>query len=173
MIHLAAVSNIDPGSILNNAQGFLNYGPLGLAGLLIALVLTAVLLRNVDPARERVLKLVLFVGAFCFIAALVAQYLTPPLSPRPAPDYSAQRATLSDVVGALKDAGQPLQEVIDMASAAGCPGGAHGIAIPHGADMASRSAQVKSTLGTAADEINQVIRSLPGGATGAASNGQT
>jgi len=162
MIYPAAAAGIDPGSVLNNAQGFLNYGPLGLAGLLIALVLTAVMLRSVDARRERILKLVLFIGTFCFIAALIAQFLMPAPSPAPVPDYSKQRAVLRSIVGALKNATPRLQEVNDMASAAGCPGEGHGIPIPHGADMASRSAAVQSTLALAADQINQVINSLPG-----------
>src|SRR4030081_2129689 len=70
-------------------QGFLTYGPLGLAGLLLVLVVTAFSLRKVDEAGERVLKLVLFVGAFCFVAALVAQHLATPPG-----DYSKQRAAL-------------------------------------------------------------------------------
>src|SRR5262249_37691247 len=92
MTYAAAAANIDPSSVLTSAQGFMSYGPLGLAGLLIVLVLTTVLLRNVDVARERVLKLVLFVGAFCFIAALIAQHFAPPQ--KEAPDYSKQRDVL-------------------------------------------------------------------------------
>jgi hypothetical protein len=66
---------IDPSAF----QGFLAYGPIGLAGLLLVLVVTALSLRwNMNDASARLLRLVLFVGAFCFVAALVAQHFTPP-----------------------------------------------------------------------------------------------
>jgi hypothetical protein len=50
-------------------QGFLVYGPLGLAGLVLVLVVTAMSLRkDVSYSSERILKLVLFAGVFCFIS---------------------------------------------------------------------------------------------------------
>lgn len=157
----AVAAGLDPGSILNDAQGFMSYGPLGLAGLLIALIITTVVLRNVDEARERVLKLVLFVGAFCFIAVLIAQHFTP--SPSVPPDYSKQRAVLATTGKALSDAEPKLKEINQMASdGGGCPGGGHGIPIPHGADMASRSSGVLATLQGATGNIQNVIDSLPG-----------
>jgi hypothetical protein len=141
----------DPGAF----QGFLTYGPLGLAGLLLVLVVTALTLRKVDEATERVLKLVLFVGAFCFVAALVAQVIAIPPG-----DYSKQRAALKSAETGLNNAKPLLQEITSMASAEGCPGGAHGIAIPHGADMASRSSSVLATIQGAASNIKDVIESL-------------
>jgi len=152
---------IDPSSILKSSMDFMNYGPLGLAGLLIVLVFTAVMLRKVDGGRERILKLCLFVGTLCFIAALIAQHFAPP--EKEPPDYSKQRAVLSNVVKALDAAVPKLQDVSNMASTNGCPGEGHGIAIPHGADMASRSSSVMATLADAGANINSVIESLPGG----------
>jgi hypothetical protein len=152
----------DPSSIIDSAQRFMDYGPLGLAGLLIALVLTTVLLRNVDEARERVLKLVLFVGALCFVAALTAQHFAPPA--KEAANYSKQRAVLANAEKALADASPKLREIISMASdGGGCPGGAHGIAIPHGADMASRGSGVLAALEAGRSNIHAVIESLPDG----------
>lgn len=159
MTYAVIAAGIDPSAILLGAQGFMGYGPIGLAGLLIALVLTTVLLRTVDGGRERVLKLVLFLGTFCFIAALVAQHFAPP--EKEALDYSKQRAVLSNVVKALAISAPKLQEVINMASVAGCPGESGEIAIPHGADMAGRSSAVLATLGDARSNINSVIDSLP------------
>jgi hypothetical protein len=154
---------IDPGSILTGAQSFMNHGPLGLAGLLIVLVITTLYLGNVDGAKERVLRLVLFVGAFCFIAALVAQHFAPvPLPSAPPPDFSKQRAVLKNVKDGLANAEPKLQEVVQMASDAGaCPGGGHGVPIPHGSDMATRSSAVIATLSAFEAEISSVVESLP------------
>jgi hypothetical protein len=120
MASTAMAAGIDPGAILSSSKDFMNYGPLGLAGLLIVLVFIAVMLRKVDGGRERILKLCLFVGAFCFIAALIAQHFA-------GPDYSKQRAVLGNVVAALHAATPKLEQINDMASAAGCPGEGHGI----------------------------------------------
>jgi hypothetical protein len=150
----------DPTAALRAAEGFMKYGPVGLAGLLIVLSLIALALR-IDPGRERVFKTILYVGAFCFIAALVAQHFEPP-TPSPQPDFSKQRSILSGVAKRLADAEPKLQEVVQMASTNGCPGGAHGIAIPHGSDMAARSSAVLQTLGDSETDLDSVIESLPG-----------
>lgn len=160
IMNQAVAAGLDT-SILNSAQGFMSYGPLGLAGLLIALIITTLVLRNVDPARERVLKLVLYIGTICFISALIAQHFTP--APNPLPDYSKQRAVLATTSKNLSDAEPSLKEINQMASdGGGCPGGGHGIPIPHGADMASRSSGVLATLQGATGTIQNVIDSLPG-----------
>jgi hypothetical protein len=114
----------------------------------------------VDPARERVLKLVLYIGTFCFIAALIAQHFTPP-SNLP-PDFTKQRDVLATTSKNLSDAEPSLKEIGQMAAdGGGCPGQGHGIPIPHGADMASRSSGVLATLRGATGSIKNVIDSLP------------
>jgi hypothetical protein len=144
----------------------MNYGPLGLAGLLLVLVIITLLLRKVDSAQAQLLKLVLYVGAFCFVAALVAQLVTLEIQPPPAPppDFSKQRDVLKNVRDGLAAAEPQLQEVVQMASTNGCPGGSNGIAIPHGPDMAARSSAVKATLSAAEANLNSVINSLPSNA---------
>ncbi len=54
---------------------FLQFGPIGLAGLMLVLVVMALSFRNLNAATERLLKTFLYVGAVCFIAALFAQTL--------------------------------------------------------------------------------------------------
>jgi hypothetical protein len=158
MIQAANAAALDPGTF----QGFLTYGPLGLAGLFLVLVVTALSLRRVDEAAERVLKLVLFIGAFCFIAALIAQHFTPP--DKETPSYSKQRVVLTNTEKALNDAAPKLQQIIDLAGdAKGCPGGGSGLPIPHGNDMAIRSSSVLATLEGAKSNIHAVFESLPDG----------
>jgi hypothetical protein len=61
---------------------------LGLAALLIVLTIATLSLK-IDPARERLLRLILYLGTFCFVAALVAQYVGPmPPPPVPPQDFS-------------------------------------------------------------------------------------
>jgi hypothetical protein len=156
----AMIAGFDPGSILDAAQGFVSHGPLGLAGLLLALIITTLVVRNVDPARERMLKLVLYIGTFCFVAALVVQLISAPRNSPP--DFRKQRAVLSTTSKDLSDAEQALKEIRGMASdGGGCPGHGSGIPIPHGADMASRSAGVLATIQGATGNIKNVIDSLP------------
>ena len=50
-----------------------------------------------------------------------------------------------------------LEQVKKMALDNGCPGGAHGIAIPHGGDMASLSSEVITNLTNAKAAINETI----------------
>jgi hypothetical protein len=158
----------------------------GLAALLLVLVVIVLLLRKPDLAQERVLKLCLYVGAFCLVATLLAQHFAPPDAQlqgqfirlqdqlqvekdqlqakknKPPPDYSKQKAVLGNVVKMFDPSVTALQEVNQMALDNGCPGGAHGIPIPHGGDIASRSSGVISNLGNAKSFIQSVIDSLPG-----------
>src|SRR5215470_2293518 len=53
---------------------FLIYGPIGLAGLMLVLVILALTARNIDPARERLLRQMMYVGAGCFAIATVANF---------------------------------------------------------------------------------------------------
>lgn len=157
----ATVAAVDPNSIFTGAEGLLRIGPIGLAGLLLVLVVIVLLLRRVEPSQERILKLCLYVGAFCFIAALIAQYFDRP-PPGPVPDFSRQKEMLANVVTTVDPSIVKLDEIGRMASdGGGCPGSGHGIAIPNGAAMASRSADVSANLRFAKNNIQSVINSLP------------
>jgi hypothetical protein len=162
MTYATIAAGVDPSSFFTGAEGLLRYGPLGLAGLLLVLVVIVLLLRAVQPSQERVLKLCLYVGAFCFVAALVAQYLTLKAeSGRLAPDFSSQKEALDNVARTVDPSVRQLTEINQMALSDGCPGGAHGIPIPHGGDIASRSSSVMTNLANAKSAIEGVIRSLP------------
>jgi hypothetical protein len=54
---------------------FLQYGSIGLAGLMLFLVVVAISLKDLTPSLERTLRNFMAVGAFCFVASLVATYL--------------------------------------------------------------------------------------------------
>jgi hypothetical protein len=98
MILMVILAAFDPSAF----QGFLNYGPLGLAGLVLVLVVTALSLRkDLSGASERMLRLILFVGAFCFVASLVAQYLTSP------PGLATRTLGLSVYPNGLEGSGLP------------------------------------------------------------------
>ncbi|MEM1006539.1 MAG: hypothetical protein AAF496_02310 [Pseudomonadota bacterium] len=55
-------------------ESFLRWGPLGLAGLMLVLVIFALSTGKLTPERSKLLRTFMFVGAGCFVAALVAQY---------------------------------------------------------------------------------------------------
>ena len=59
----------DP-ALIDAFSRFLNYGPIGLAGLMLVLAIVGLSVRNLTETRERLLRTFLYVGAFCFIAAL-------------------------------------------------------------------------------------------------------
>ena len=155
---MTAVASDLPSSILSGSAGFLNYGPLGLAALMLVLVIITLLLRKVDQSQERLLKLCLYIGAFCFVAALLAQHFAPPDGSL---DLSKQREILVNVANTVPELITKLQEISQMALADGCPGGPHGLPIPHGGDIASRSSAVMATLTDGKASIVSVIHSIP------------
>lgn len=55
-------------------RAFLDYGPLGLAGLMLLLVIFTLATRNPSPPLERLLKFFMIIGGLCFGAALLAQF---------------------------------------------------------------------------------------------------
>ncbi len=57
-------------------SAFLKYGPTGLAGLMLVLVIIALREPKMPPARERILTRFMYVGAFCFTAALAANFFS-------------------------------------------------------------------------------------------------
>jgi hypothetical protein len=56
---------------------FLDYGALGLAGMMLVLAVFA-LYGGLSPAKERLLRQFLYVGAFCFVVAMLPQFLPKP-----------------------------------------------------------------------------------------------
>jgi hypothetical protein len=142
------------------------------------------LLRTATPSQESILKLFLYVGAFCFVVAvvapLVAQHFAPDVPklqeevnnlktelkaerdrPAPAPDFSKQREVLDNVVKTMDPSVEELKQINGMALDNGCPGGAHGLPISHGGDIAARSSNVMANLNNAKSNIVSVIHSLP------------
>jgi hypothetical protein len=69
-----AVAATNP-DLFQGAEGLLKYGPLGLAALLLVLVVFTLVMSNIDPVRERLLRLFLYVGAFCFVVAAILAFL--------------------------------------------------------------------------------------------------
>ncbi|MEP3846010.1 MAG: hypothetical protein ABJM43_11790 [Paracoccaceae bacterium] len=59
---------------INAFEQFLKWGPIGLAGLMLVLVIFSLVLGPINPARERILKTFMYIGAACFVAALISQY---------------------------------------------------------------------------------------------------
>jgi hypothetical protein len=64
---------VQPG-VIDSFAGFLRYGPIGFAGLMLVLVIVALMVRTMDPARERILRQMMYVGAGCFAIAVAANF---------------------------------------------------------------------------------------------------
>lgn len=62
---------------LDAFRKFLEYGPIGIVGLMLLLVIFAIMLKDLTPALERTLKTFMIVGVICFGAALAAQVYAP------------------------------------------------------------------------------------------------
>ena len=60
---------------VSSFASFLAYGPLGLAGLMLVLTITA-LAMTINPARERLLRQFMYVGSACFIIAVAANFFS-------------------------------------------------------------------------------------------------
>ena len=58
--------------VIDSFARFLMYGPIGLAGLMLVLVILALTVRTMDPARERLLRQMMYIGAGCFAIAVAA-----------------------------------------------------------------------------------------------------
>jgi hypothetical protein len=56
-------------------DAFLKYGPTGLAGLMLVLVIIS-LKADVTPSRERILRQFMYIGAGCFALALAASFFS-------------------------------------------------------------------------------------------------
>jgi len=60
--------------VIDSLTKFLMYGPIGLAGLMLVLVILALTVRTMDPARERLLRQMMYIGAGCFVIAAAANF---------------------------------------------------------------------------------------------------
>jgi hypothetical protein len=79
---MKAAADVNPIDFFGGADTLLKYGPLGLAGLMLVLVIIALLIGGLDARRESLLKQFLYIGALCFVVALIAPLLAP-LVPKP------------------------------------------------------------------------------------------
>lgn len=55
-------------------EGFLTYGPIGFAAIMLVLVIVAMATGHLDETRSRLLRFFMIVGAVCFLAALAAEF---------------------------------------------------------------------------------------------------
>lgn len=65
-------------AVIVSLSNFLVYGPSGFAALMLVLFTIGLYVRNVSPARERLLKKFLITGAVCFSIAVGAQFIPKP-----------------------------------------------------------------------------------------------
>ncbi|TXL70884.1 hypothetical protein FHP25_32725 [Vineibacter terrae] len=63
---------------LSGLAKFLEYGPLGLAGLMLVIIMVAVTVRKLTPAMERTLRHLMYIIGGCFALALAAQFFKSP-----------------------------------------------------------------------------------------------
>lgn len=70
-----ASQTLQQGDILfKGAEGLLQFGPIGLAALMLVLTIIAILFREVTQSHERLLKQFMYVGAVCFAISIVAAF---------------------------------------------------------------------------------------------------
>lgn len=62
---------------IGSFEKFLNYGPVGFAGLMLVLVIFAMTLQKPSAAHASLLKFFMVIGALCFLAALAAEFFKP------------------------------------------------------------------------------------------------
>jgi hypothetical protein len=68
------MNEIATSASINNLAGFLKYGPIGLAGLMLFLVVVVLIAKRFDDRRERTLKQFMYIGAFCLALSLAANF---------------------------------------------------------------------------------------------------
>lgn len=70
-----ASQTLQQGDILfKGAEGLLQFGPIGLAALMLVLTIIAILFRDVTERHERLLRQFMYVGAVCFAISIVAAF---------------------------------------------------------------------------------------------------
>ena len=71
----AASETLKSGDILfKGAESLLQFGPIGLAALMLVLTIIALVSRKLSSAHERLLRQFMYVGAVCFGLSLVAAF---------------------------------------------------------------------------------------------------
>jgi hypothetical protein len=66
---------IEP-TTLDSFSAFLKYGPIGLAGLMLILVIFGLSIGHLTESRERLLTRFMYIGAFCFSLAVAANFFS-------------------------------------------------------------------------------------------------
>ncbi|MGG6896740.1 hypothetical protein [Rhizobium sp. BR 315] len=133
--------------------GFLKYGPLGLAGLMLVLAVF-IITQRLDDRRERLIKLVLATGTICFVISSAIAFMQgradgekdleiKTLEARTTQQTQAMAGVDQFVVHAISELGQLNKLTGDTLA---CPGGAHGQPIPHGSEMTRLGASILSDL---------------------------
>ncbi|RFB96549.1 hypothetical protein B5K08_09280 [Rhizobium leguminosarum bv. trifolii] len=138
---------------LDALSAFLKYGPLGLAGLTLVLVVF-ILTRRLDERRERLIKLVLATGTICFVISSAAAFLDARLAGEKDLEIKSYQQREAHQIQALsgveKVADHAASELAQLNRLTGdtlaCPGGAHGQPIPHGSDMTRLGASIQGDL---------------------------
>jgi hypothetical protein len=62
--------------MIDSLSAFLKYGPTGLAGLMLVLVIIALSFRAMTDSRERLLTRFMYIGAFCFTLSLASSFFS-------------------------------------------------------------------------------------------------
>lgn len=65
-----------PTDSISAFENFLSYGPIGLAGLMLVLVVVALYGADLTQTKASLLKFFMIIGAFCFAALVVVQFLS-------------------------------------------------------------------------------------------------
>lgn len=116
----------DFASVLEKSVAFLNYGPIGLAALFLVLIIGAAVIPNLNAHRTNLLKWVLVAGSFCFVFALIPQYIV--LFGKTNSGAPAQIAALRSVINTVDISIPSLQGANSWVNGLICSGGPHGLA---------------------------------------------
>jgi len=128
-------------AILHESSGFLAYGPVGLAALMIAMTIVAICLPRFGAQASGLLKWVLVCGSLCFLIAVIPQYAAM-YNPQ-AYGGAAREAVLRSMVKVLDKDISALQGVGSWVNSSMCSGGGHGLPAD---SRAAPSATIDTTL---------------------------
>jgi hypothetical protein len=121
---------------------FLNHGPLGLIAMVFVLIFMALSLLKASEQRERLMRLTLFAGLFCFVFATLPQYVTAILTAYNGRDDRQVKA-LHEVVSTADRILPELESLRDKGSSShACSGGSSGVPSVFAADMGSLATKV-------------------------------
>jgi hypothetical protein len=155
-------------SNLTDLAAFLKFGPLGLAGLLLVLMATALTFK-LSEARERLILRILYVGAFCYVVASVSAYASLHYDSdanKTADLYRARDASQMRAFGSITAFTEhSIGDLTKLNALTGdgfaCPGGGRGQPIPHGADMTALGTSIMSDLSKTKQAIASVAHGSP------------